>query len=305
MPPLSQMATACAALIVLAPLVGACASGGTSPPTETPRAGADSSDSPAEESGPEPGFELLQFSNPTNVDNTWFPLNPGTQFVYEGETVEDGQTTGHRVVSTVTDLVKVISGVSNVVVWDRDYAGGELVEAEIAFFAQADDGNLWRFGEYPEAYEAGELVETPTWIHGIKDAQAGLYMKASPQMGEPSYAQGWGPEVDWSDRATVHSVGQETCVRAGCYSDVLITDEFSLDEPGAHQLKYYAPEVGNVQVGWAGDDPTKETLELVEVVQLSEAALVEAREEALKLERQAYENSTEVYGRTSPILPSE
>lgn len=305
MPQRSHFATACAALIVLAPMLGACTSAGTSTPTETPSAGTDSSDGPSDEFGPEPGFELLRFSDPTIIDNRWFPLQPGTQFRYEGETVEEGQTTEHTVVSTVTDLVKVIAGVPNVVVWDRDYAAGELEETELAFFAQADDGNIWRFGEYPEAYEAGELVETPAWIHGIKDAQAGLFMKANPQMGEPSYAQGWGPEVGWSDRATVHSIGQETCVRAGCYSDVLIIDEYSADEPGAHQRKYYAPEVGNVQVGWAGDDPTKETLELVEVVQLSDTALAEVREEAMKLEQRAYEISKEVYGGTTPMTPAD
>ncbi|GAA1815063.1 hypothetical protein [Agromyces neolithicus] len=301
--PRSHLATACAALIVLAPMLGACT--GADTPTTTPSAGTGSSVGPSGESGPQPGFELLRFSNPTSVDNRWFPLRPGTQFVYEGETVEDGRTTEHRVVSTVTDLVKVIAGVPNVVVWDRDFAGDELVEAEIAFFAQADDGDIWRFGEYPEAYEAGELVETPAWIHGIKDAQAGLFMMASPKVSADSYAQGWGPEVDWSDRAIVQDTGQEACVRAGCYSDVLITDEFSLDEPGAHQLKYYAPEVGNIQVGWTGDDPTQETLELVEIVQLSEADMAEVREEAMKLEEQAYVNSKEVYGRTTPMTPAE
>ena len=34
----------------------------------------------------------------------------------------------------------------------------------------------------------------------------------------------------------------------GCYDDVLITDETNPDEPGdGHQLKYYAPDIGNIQ----------------------------------------------------------
>lgn len=301
-------ATAGAALLVLAPLLGACASPGTvdgGPATETPRDGADGSSTPTEVPGPQPGFELLRFSDPSNIDNTWFPLQPGTQLVYEGETVEEGVSTDHTVISTVTDLVKVIAGVSTVVIWDRDYSDGELVETELAFFAQADDGDIWRFGEYPEVYEGGELVEAPAWIHGVKDAQAGLFMKADPRVSEVSYAQGWGPEVGWSDRATVQSVGEETCVPAGCYSDVLITDEYSSDEPGAHQLKYYAPGVGNVRVGWAGDDPSKETLELVEVLLLSEAAMAEVRKESTALEQRAYEISTEVYATTAPMTRAD
>ena len=41
------------------------------------------------------------------------------------------------------------------VVWERDYTEGEEVEAELAFFAQDNYGNVWHMGEYPEEYENG------------------------------------------------------------------------------------------------------------------------------------------------------
>jgi hypothetical protein len=107
--------------------------------------------------------------------------------------------------------------------------------------------------------------------------------------------------VGWSDRARVHQVGQRTCVAAGCFRGVLVTDEFSLDEPGAHQLKYYAPGIGNVRVGYSGNDLTKETLELVSSVHLSTAGLAQARAEALKMEERAYQRSKDVYGRTARV----
>jgi hypothetical protein len=59
-----------------------------------------------------------------------------------------------------------------------------------------------------------------------------------------------GPKVNWTDRASVLSTGQRTCVPVGCYGDVLVTAEAARDEPNAHQLKYYARGVGNVQ--WGG-----------------------------------------------------
>ncbi len=62
---------------------------------------------------------------------------------------------------TVTDLTKVVNGVRAVVVWDRDYASGELQETELAFFAQDNDGNVWHLGEYPEEYETGKACRTP------------------------------------------------------------------------------------------------------------------------------------------------
>jgi hypothetical protein len=186
------------------------------------------------------------------------------------------------------------------VVWDRDYTAGKLEETELAFFAQAKDGTVWHFGQYPEVYENGKLVETPAWIHGVAAAQAGITIKPEPQPGAPSYSQGWGPDVGWSDRARVYQTGQKSCVRAGCYQNVLVTDEFSHNEPGAHQLKYYAPGVGNIRVGWSGADTTKETLELVTVARLTAQERAQVRVDALTLERSAYQHSPKVYGRTAP-----
>jgi len=238
----------------------------------------------------------------TSVDNAWFPLKPGTRFVYEGSTVEDdGKAVPRRVVFTVTDLTKVIDGVRAVVVWDVDYKAGKLSETELAFFAQDNDGNVWHLGQYPEEWEKGKFAKAPAWLHGREDARAGIAMKVKPQRGTPSYSQGWGPKVNWTDRAVVDQVGQKTCVRKGCYEDVLVIAETSREEPDAEHLKYYARGVGNIRVGWRGKgEKTKETLELVEVVQLDPKALAEASAKALDLEKRAYMLSKKVYGGTPP-----
>ncbi len=246
-------------------------------------------------------FDPNNFSDPTNIDNEWLPLKPGTQFVYEGVTEEGGELIPHRVIFNVTDLTKVIEGVRTVVVWDQDYSAGALVETELALFAQVNDGKVWRMGEYPEAYEYGKLVEAPAWISGLKGAIAGIMMEVEPQLGTPSYSQGWGPAVDFTDRGQVDQMGQQTCVPFDCYEDILVVAEGSKAEPDAVQLKYYARGVGNVRVGWRGADATKEVLELVEVVQLSPEALAEVRTEALELEKRAYEISKEVYDQTPPM----
>jgi hypothetical protein len=245
-------------------------------------------------------FDRNRFAQSTTIDNEWFPLQPGTQFIYEGSSVEDGKRLPHRVVFTVTDLTKVIDGVRTVVVWDRDYTSGELVETELALFAQDDDGTVWHLGQYPEEYENGEFLDAPAWIAGFQNARPGISMKAKPEPGAPSYSQGWGPAVNWTDRAQVYRMGEKTCVPVDCYEDVLVMEEFSAEEPNAFQLKYYAPGVGNVRVGWKGDDPSRETLKLVKLVQLSAEALADVRAEALKLEKRAYTVSKDVYAQTSP-----
>ncbi len=241
------------------------------------------------------------FSDPLTIDNPYLPIVPGMQLVYEGITVEDGEELSHRIVFTVTDLIKVVDGVPSAVRWDRDFSEGELVEAELAFFAQDDDGNVWHMGEYPEEYEDGEMVDNPGWLAGVEDALAGYQMKADPQPGTPSYSQGWGPEVDWTDRGQIDEIGLEFCVEAGCYTDILSIAEWALDEREfGVQLKFYAPEVGNISVSFRGDDANQEELELVEIIMLDEAGLAEAREEALALEASAYDNS-EMYSESDPL----
>jgi hypothetical protein len=253
---------------------------------------------------PEPQFVDFNpdnFDNSTTIDNEWYPLQPGTHLVYEGTTTEDGESFPHRLEFTVTDLTKEIEGVQTVVAWIEDYSDGELVELEVAFYAQDNDGNVWYLGEYPEEFEDGQFVAAPTWIAGFEEARAGIKMQADPQPGTPSYFQGWGPAVDWSDYGQVDQVGQETCVPVDCYQDVLVIAESSLGEADAFQLKYYAPGVGEVRVGWRGADATQEELELIELEQLDPEALAEVGAMALLFEKHAYQRSKDVYAHTSPM----
>ncbi|WP_374687094.1 hypothetical protein [Promineifilum sp.] len=245
-----------------------------------------------------------RFDNPTRIDNKWLPLKPGTQFIYMGTVTEDGETIPFRLEFTVTDLIKEIAGVDTVVAWILDYSDGELVEKEISFYAQDNDGNVWYLGEHPAEYEDGNFVTAPTWIHGFADAQAGIIMTAKPEVGSPSFSQGWSPSVDFMDRGQVAEMGQETCVFTDCYKDVLIVEEFTLQEPGMFQLKYYAPGVGNVRVGWKGSDESQEELELVDIIQLDPEAMAQIREAALQLEKEANEFSPDIYGRTTPMSTS-
>ena len=245
-------------------------------------------------------FDAKNFSRPTTIDNPWMPLKPGTQFVYEGTVVEDGENLPYRLEFTVTDLTKEIGGVRTVVAWIVDYQEAELIEKEIAFYAQDDDGTVWYLGEHPEEYEDGNFITAPTWIHGFQGAVAGIKMVANPQLSTPNFSQGWGPSVDFKDRGQVSQVGLETCVRAGCFKDVMVIDEFTQVEPDAFQLKYYAREVGNIRVGWRGADAQKEDLELIEWGPISPDALAKVRADALALEKHAYEVSKEAYGQTPP-----
>jgi hypothetical protein len=246
-------------------------------------------------------FERSHFERPTTIDNPWSPMKPGMRWVLKGFTTEGGKRVPHRLVITVTDLTKTIDGVRTVVIWMEDFRAGQLMEKELAFFAQDKDGNVWAMGEHPEEYEDGKFAKAPTWIHGIEGSRAGIAMPGAPKLGMPSYSQGWAPSVNFTDRAVVDQVGQKTCVPLRCFEDVLLVAEGSKEEVDAQQIKYYARGVGKIRVGWRGKgEKLQEVLELAEVSQLGPDALAKARVAALQLEKNAYKVSKEVYGRTSP-----
>ena len=296
-------------------LLGACGSSTTTTASQAPTTPSASqeptatstpSSSTSSVNATEKDFDADNFPGAPKVDNRWYPLTPGTQYIFQGEANRGKGTRPHQVVFTVTDLVKMINGVSTVVLWDRDINEGELEEAELAFQSQDNDGNVWLLGEYPEEYEDGKFKGAEdTWISGLEGAKPGVLMRANPRPGTSSYLQGLAPDIEFQDRAKVSKTGLRTCVPVQCYDDVLLIDEWNPLEPeDGHQLKYFASGVGNVRVG-AVDDPEAEKLVLTKVVQLDETQLAKARSEALKLERHAYEVSAKLYGRTTPATQSK
>jgi len=133
------------------------------------------------------------------VDNKFFPLIPGTKWVLKGTV--DGEP--HTVVTTVTDLTKVIDGVTTAVLLDEDFGPHrDLQEAELAFMAQDRQGTVWNLGEYPEEYENGVFTGAPSvWISGLAKARAGIGMLAVPAVGTAAYLQGFAPTIDFKDCA--------------------------------------------------------------------------------------------------------
>jgi hypothetical protein len=238
------------------------------------------------------------FSDPTSIDNAWFPLRPGWKYVLTGSEHADGKRVRHKVVFAITDLTKRIDGVRTRVVWDRDYANGKLSEGELAFMAQDDAGNVWSYGEYPEEWEGRRLAGAPsTWIPGREGAKPGILMPAAPRVGAASYQQGLAPRIQFADRAEATRVVKRMCVPAGCFRNVLVNAEWTPEEPGARQLKYYARGVGTIRVGFTSGEQ-REQLVLAGATRVSGMELARLRRGALELDRRGYRVSPKLYGRT-------
>src|SRR5213080_5553059 len=77
------------------------------------------------------------------VTNPWFPLKPGTEWVYTG--TKDGKAT--RDVVSGTRQAITIDGARCVVVRDLLYEAGKLEERTSDYYTQDRLGNVWYFGE--------------------------------------------------------------------------------------------------------------------------------------------------------------
>src|SRR3954464_6276764 len=109
-------------------------------------------------------FDSKNFAHPTVINNDWYPLKPGTKWVWSGYAVdEEGDEEAHSTSCIVTDLVKEIAGVKAVVCWERDVVDKELEEAEVMFLAQDNKGDVWLLGEYPEEYSDGNFEKQTGW----------------------------------------------------------------------------------------------------------------------------------------------
>ena len=176
----------------------------------------------------------------SEVTNPYFPLEPGTTFVYEGQT--EGVPT--REVVYVTNQTKVILGVTTTVVHVQSFEGGVLVEDTFDWYAQDKAGNVWYFGEdTKELDENGNVISTEgSWQAGVDGAQPGIIMLADPKKGK-RYQQEVAPDVA-EDMAQVRKLNESVCVIYGCFDNVLVTKEWTPLEHGVVEYKYYAPGVG-------------------------------------------------------------
>jgi hypothetical protein len=179
----------------------------------------------------------------TAIDNPYWPMRPGTRWVYR-ETDSDGAV--QKVVVKVTHRTKrVTSGVVGRVVRDRVTEKGELVEDTFDWFAQDRRGNVWYLGEDTTEYENGRPVSTAgSFEDGVNGARRGIVMLAHPRVGR-EYKQERAPGVA-EDEARVLSRDEQVQVPFGRFKNALLTRDTNPLEPRVNEYKLYARGVGPV-----------------------------------------------------------
>jgi hypothetical protein len=177
------------------------------------------------------------------VDNPWFPLWPGTTYVYRG--VRNGQPI--RDVVTVTRQTKQIEGVRCTAVSDRVYAAGRLAERTTDWYAQDKAGNVWYFGEATAELNAtGKVKNTEgSWQAGVNGAKAGIQMPAHPRVGERAREEFLKGHAE--DHFEVLSLSSTVRTPAASSRHGLLTKEWTPLEPGVIDHKLYVRGIGTVK----------------------------------------------------------
>jgi hypothetical protein len=199
--------------------------------------------------------------NPANfvkvIDNPFFPLTPGTTFIYEGQTADGLE----RDEFAVTHRTRVIMGVTCVEVHDTVRVNGKLTEDTLDWFAQDVDGNVWYFGENTHELENGLITTIDgTFMAGVDRAKPGIIMEASPVVGD-FYRQEFDLQ-NAEDFAEVTGLSSTVTVPVGTFNKCLKTKETTPLEPELIENKYYARGIGNVLTV---DRVTGERSELIQI----------------------------------------
>jgi hypothetical protein len=213
--------------------------GGSEPSAQTTGAGSSAPTQHALPQGSKP-FELDPSEFTTEIDNPYWPMTPGSRWVFR-ETDAEGSVS--RVVVTVTDRTKTIAGIEARVVHDQVAEDGEIKEDTFDWYAQDADGNLWYLGEDTTEYENGKpKTKEGSWEAGVDGALAGIIMPADPQVGQTYREEYYKGHAE--DGASIIGVNGLAKVPFGRFDHCVQTRNFSGIEPNVIEEKLYARGVG-------------------------------------------------------------
>lgn len=254
------------ALATFLVVVGACGADTTaakdksSGAATTPEGSTATSSSATRECGTESGdgcapekervdLAVPKFSDPTSITNPVFPISKQESVLMLGRV--DGEP--FRTEVTLLPDTRIIEWrgqrVETLVSQYAAYLGGRIHEVAYDFYAQADDGSVWYFGEDVFNFKDGAIVDTHgTWIAG-KDGPAAMIMPADPKVGDvyrPENIPGFVFE-----EVTVKSTDKTLDGPLGPVDGAVVVEELHMD--GTTEDKTFAPGYGEFYTAGGGD----------------------------------------------------
>jgi hypothetical protein len=130
-------------------------------------------------------LEMPSFSNPTEITNPLFPISKLQSAVLTGH-VEGKRFKTETTLLPQTRIIEWPGGrsVETLISQYVAYLGGDLEEVALDYYAQADDGSVWYFGEDVFNFRDGVIADTEgTWLAG-REGPAAMIMPAKPKVGD-------------------------------------------------------------------------------------------------------------------------
>ncbi len=221
-----------------------------------------------------------EFSNPLLIDNTYLPFVDYRIRLYRQK---KGGGDKH--------VIDVFTGKTRTFEWN----GGEvecaelqeweveecaIVEISLNYFAQADDGTVYYFGEVVDEYEDGEVVSHGgSWLVGgpksgdpdgtVTADDPTVFMPANPEVGDTWKAEDL-PDEGIEEFDEVEKILRKHKVPAGKFRNVLKVREETPDVG----YKWYAPGIGFIQQA--------DSEEVIAMVEIEDSDDAEDMEEELE-----------------------
>ena len=257
--------------------------------------------SPADKAGTDPysegtkvAFDPENFINPTRDTNPYHPLKPGMQWVRGGTTEVGSRVVPHAIITTMTDVIRVIDGVPTIAMLDESTDSGEVSQVGMDYLALDKDGNVWIMGGYTEDYEGGEYTNTEGGFLGKATSEPGILSPGQVTAQTPRWFIGR-PADEKANVGEPVQVGIRECVAFGCFDDVRVVQEGEIGAPD-NENKYYAPGVGVIDNRPLDASLHQDTFELLNLIQLTPRGLAEASRTVLDLEAHARKTAPDVFG---------
>jgi len=214
-------------------------------------------------------FGSASFSDPTNINNPYWPLVPETTFVYEPVPNENNVVNTIRVTSDTKAITVDGKSIECRVVYDVETVDGVLTEETYDWYAQDDDDNIWYCGEdtteylYDDNWNFLGTSKEGSWEAGVDGAFPGYLILAEPGPGVCYQQEYYEDEAE--DRAKVLRLNAKVTLENGdSYADCLVTKEWTQLDPGNVEHKYYAEGLGLVLIEELKEKSVR--VELVDII---------------------------------------
>jgi hypothetical protein len=191
------------------------------------------------------------FSDPTSVTNPLFPISDLHSAILNGR-VEGKPFHTETTLLPETRTIEGPSGepVETLVSQYTAFLDGRIEEVALDFYAQADDGSVWYFGEDVFNYnEDGVIADTEgTWLAG-KEGPAAMIMPAEPQVGDVNRPENIPGLV--FEEVRVKTVDKTVDGPRGPVGGAMVGEE--LHDDGTFSDKVFAPGYGEFYSAHQGD----------------------------------------------------